>query len=143
MYEVMCHLEGLCAQLCARRMSAKAKAELGKMQELGGKVAETGDATEYGKHNLAFHDLLYRGCQNEILENQVRALRRRLEPYRNYSFHLPNRIHESHAEHGQIVKLIHDGDSHAAEMSMRRHMDIQRSNFSDYLIMLAKALSSD
>ena len=143
MYEVMCHLEGLCAQLCARRMSAKDKSELARMQELGGKAAASGDATEYSRHNLAFHDTLYRGCQNEILQNQVRALRRRLEPYRNYSFHLPNRIQESHAEHGQIVKLILDGDSQAAEMSMRSHMDIQRSNFSDYLIMLAKALSND
>ena len=41
------------------------------------------------------------------------------------------------------MKLILDGDSQAAEMSMRSHMDIQRSNFSDYLIMLAKALSND
>lgn len=143
MYEVMCHLEGLCAQLSARRMSVGDKAELAKIQEFGSKAAATGDAAEYSKQNLAFHDALYRGCQNDILQNQVRALRRRLEPYRNYSFHLPNRIQESHAEHGQIVKLILAGDSHAAEMSMRSHMDIQRSNFSDYLIMLAKALSND
>ena len=143
MYEVMCHLEGLCAQLCARRMSAKDKAVLARMQELGSKAAASGDATEYSRHNFAFHDAVYRGCQNEVLQKQVRALRMRLEPYRNYSFHLPNRIQESHTEHGQIVKLILDGDSQAAEMSMRSHMDIQRSNFSDYLIMLAKALSND
>src|SRR5438270_8606920 len=110
----MCHLEGLFAQLCARRMSAKDKAELGNMQELDSKAAERGDPTEYSQHNLAFHDALYPGCQNAILQNQVRALRKRLEPYRSYSFHLPNRIQESHAEHGQIVKLIFDGNSHAA-----------------------------
>ena len=44
MYEPMICLEGLCAQLCARRMDLLAKAELVKFQEAGNAVAASGDA---------------------------------------------------------------------------------------------------
>jgi DNA-binding GntR family transcriptional regulator len=143
MYELMSHLEGLCALLCARRMSAAEKTRLKDIQRKGDEIAKRGDASLYSEHNLALHDLLYRGSQNEVLQQQVRALRRRLESYRRYSFQLPNRIAESHAEHAQIVDLIVKGNPEGAEAQMRRHMDIQRSNFSDYLMLLSKALPKE
>jgi DNA-binding GntR family transcriptional regulator len=143
MYELMCHLEGLCAQLCARRMSAAEKARLTELQKKGGDIVKQGDPGRYSEHNLALHDLLYRGGQNDVLQQQVRALRKRLEPYRRYSFQLTNRIEESHAEHAEIIKSIVEGDSEKAEAQMRSHMNIHRSNFSDYLILLSKALPKE
>lgn len=143
MYELMCHLEGLCAQLCARRMSVPEKARLSELQRKGAEIVRQGDPGRYSEHNLALHDLLYRGCQNEILQQHVRSLRKRLEPYRRYSFQLPNRIEESHAEHAEIIKSIVEGNSDRAEAHMRSHMNIHRSNFSDYLILLSKALPKE
>jgi DNA-binding GntR family transcriptional regulator len=143
LYELMCHLEGLCALLCARRMSAAEKARLVELQKKGAEIVRQGDPGRYSEHNLALHDLLYRGSQNEVLQQQVRALRKRLDPYRRYSFQLPNRIGESHAEHAQIIESIVEGDSERAEAQMRSHMDIHRPNFSDYLILLSKALPKE
>lgn len=143
MYELMCHLEGLCALLCARRMSAAEKARLTELQKKGVDIVRQGDPGRYSEHNLALHDLLYRGSQNQILEQQVRALRKRLEPYRRYSFQLPNRIEESHAEHAGIIKSIVEGSPEGAEVQMRSHMNIHRPNFSDYLILLSKALPKE
>lgn len=143
LYELMCHLEGLCALLSARRMSVPEKARLAELQKKGAEIVKQGDPGRYSEHNLAMHDLLYKGSQNEVLEQQVRALRKRLEPYRRYSFQLANRIEESHAEHAQIIASIVKGDSESAEEQMRSHMNIQRANFSDYLILLSKALPKE
>ncbi len=105
---------------CSRRL---------ELQKKGAEIVRQGDPGRYSEHNLALHDLLYRGSQNEVLEQQVRALRKRLEPYRRYSFQLPNRIEESHAEHTQIIASIIKGDSESAEAQMRSHMNIQRPEF--------------
>jgi DNA-binding GntR family transcriptional regulator len=140
LYELMSHLEGLCALLCARRMSAAEKARLAELQKKGAEIVKQVDPGRYSEHNLALHDLLYRGSQNDVLQQHVRALRKRLDPYRRYSFQLPNRIGESHAEHAQIIESIVEGDSAGAEAQMRSHMDIHRPNFSDYLMLLSKAL---
>ena len=140
MYEVMAHLEALCANLCARRMSRSDQQALSELHTGASSIAEAQDAAAYSRYNLAFHDLLYRGARNPVLEEQVRAMRRRLQPYRSYSFELPNRARESYAEHSQIVDLIMRGEGDAAERTMRNHMDIRRENFSDLLIMLSAVL---
>ncbi|MEQ8345424.1 MAG: GntR family transcriptional regulator [Sneathiellaceae bacterium] len=140
MYEVMAHLEALCANLCARRMVRSDRQALSELHASANAIVETHDGAAYSRYNLAFHDLLYRGARNPVLEEQVRAMRRRLEPYRSYSFELPNRARESYAEHSQIIDFIMRGEGDAAERNMRNHMDIRRENFSDLLVMLSDVL---
>ncbi|MEO8558743.1 MAG: GntR family transcriptional regulator [Rhodospirillales bacterium] len=140
MYEVMAHLEALCAHLCARRMGRSDQQALTQLHAGVDAILVTQDVAAYNHYNLAFHDLLYRGAKNPVLEEQVRALRRRLQPYRSFSFEFPNRTKESHAEHSQIIGCIMRGESDAAERAMRDHMDIRRENFSDLLIVLSSAL---
>ncbi|MGE0151537.1 MAG: GntR family transcriptional regulator [Reyranellaceae bacterium] len=140
MYEIMAHLEALCANLCARRMSRADQQALAQAQAEANAMLQSQDAAAYTRYNLHFHDLLYQGAKNPILEEQVRTLRRRLQPYRSYSFEFPNRIRESYAEHTQIVELILQGDGEAAERAMRHHMDIKRENFSDLMVVLSSVL---
>ena len=140
MYEVMAHLEALCANLCARRMGRNDQHALSELHAGADAILDARDAAAYSRYNLAFHDLLYRGAKNPVLEDQVRTLRRRLQPYRSYSFEFPNRTKESHAEHTQIIDYILRGESEAAERAMRNHMDIRRENFSDLLVVLSGTL---
>lgn len=140
MYEVMAHLEALCANLCARRMGRSDQQALSELHASADAILDARDAGAYSRYNLAFHDLLYRGAKNPVLEEQVRTLRRRLQPYRSYSFEFPNRTNESHAEHTQIIDYILRGESEAAERAMRDHMDIRRENFSDLLVVLSGTL---
>jgi DNA-binding GntR family transcriptional regulator len=140
MYEVMAHLEALCARLCARRMSRVDQQALTDLHEGVGPILEAQDVAAYSQYNQQFHDLLYRGAKNPVLEEKVRTMRLRLQPYRSFSFEFPNRMRESHAEHSQIVACIMRGESEAVEGVMLGHMDIRRENFSDLLAVLSGTL---
>jgi len=141
MYEVMSELEGLCARLAARRMEPDERRQLAAVQEAGARIVSADDEAAYTQHNIDLHELIYAGTHNEYLIATIRALRRRLEPYRRLSFQIKRRLGESHVEHGRIVRLVADGDGEAAALEMRTHMDIQRRNFSDYIVLLTRALS--
>ena len=74
MYEVMAHLEALCAHLCARRMSRADQQALTDLHAGVDAILEAQDVAAYNRYNQKFHDLLYRGAKNPVLEEQVRAL---------------------------------------------------------------------
>ena len=140
MYEVLSELEALCARLAARRMTAPEKRALAAIQSKGDAAAKGGDARRYAEQNMRFHEALYEGTHNRHLADTIRQLRRRLEPYRRFSFQIGRRIGESHAEHGRIAKLVCDGNPEAAGALMREHMDIQRRNFDDFLALISQNL---
>jgi DNA-binding GntR family transcriptional regulator len=143
MYEVLSELEALCARLAARRMTPQEKRNLLKTQSKGDAVADTGSAAEYAGQNMRFHEAIYVGTHNPYLANMIRLLRRRLEPYRRFSFQIARRIEESHAEHSRIAKLISDSNQEAAGALMREHMDLQRRNFDEFVLLLSKNLAAD
>lgn len=140
MYEVLSELEGLCARLAARRMTREEKRALQAIQARGNAAASAGDAAGYAAQNLRFHEAIYDGTHNAHLAAMVRQLRRRLEPYRRFSFQIGRRIPESHAEHGRIARLIGDGNPEAAGALMREHMDLQRHNFDEFVMLISRAL---
>ena len=140
MYEVLSELEALCARLAARRMTAQEKRALAALQSKGDAAARAGDAGRYAAQNMRFHEALYEGTHNQHLADTIRQLRRRLEPYRRFSFQINRRIGESHDEHGRIAKLVCDGNPEAAGALMREHMDIQRRNFDDFLALVSQNL---
>ncbi len=140
MYEVLSELEALCARLAARRMTAQERRGLLAIQAKGDAAAGAGDAAGYANQNMRFHEALYEGTHNPHLGNMIRQLRRRLEPYRRFSFQIGRRIEESHAEHGRITKLVCDANAEASGALMREHMDIQRQNFNDFLALISRNL---
>lgn len=140
MYEVLSELEGLCARLAARRMSPQEKRGLLGEQVKGDAISKAADAQSYAGQNLRFHEAVYNGTHNPHLIAMIRQLRRRLEPYRRFSFQISRRINESHAEHGRIAKLICDGNPEAAGALMREHMDLERHNFDEFVMLISRNL---
>lgn len=138
MYEVLGDLEALCARLAARRMTPDEKQELVRIHAEGEQAAGAVNPAAYADHNWRFHSAIYDGAHNEFLSNTIRQLRRRVDPYRRFSFQIPRRTVESHAEHGRIVELIVSGDAEGASQVMREHMDLQRSNFADFMVLLTR-----
>nr|WP_292665422.1 FCD domain-containing protein [Mesorhizobium sp.] len=61
---------------------------------------------------------IYRASANPFLEEQARALHRRLKPYRRIQLRSLNRIEQSFAEHDRIVKAILAGHSLEAEQAL-------------------------
>lgn len=143
MYEVLSELEALCARLAARRMTSQEKQELTRTQARGDAVSKAEDAPAYAVQNMRFHEAIYNGTHNPYLGDMMRQLRRRLDPYRRFSFQITRRIEESHAEHGRIAKLITEGNPEAAGALMREHMDIQRQNFDEFLMLVSRNLAQD
>ena len=138
---VLSELEGLCARLAARRMTPRERRDLLGTQSKGDAAARRGsDASGYARQNLRFHEAIYDGTHNPHLAEMIRLLRRRLEPYRRFSFQIGRRIEESHAEHGRIAKLICDRNQEAAGALMREHMDLQRNSFDEFVMLISKNL---
>lgn len=142
-YEVMTGLEGMAAQFCARRAPADNKARLATLHQEARGIVEAADSAAYDQYNIELHNLIYRGTQNEFLDRELRWIRSRLQPYRRFSFQIGNRIRESYEEHETIVRHILRGEEQEARDEMLRHMNIQRPNFADLMLLLAKVLPSE
>jgi DNA-binding FadR family transcriptional regulator len=62
-------------------------------------------------------------------------------PSESWQSAVGKRTYESVVEHGRIVTAIVGGDADTSEQEMRRHMDIHRANFADYVHLLTQALA--
>lgn len=140
MFEVMAELEGLCARLASRRMTAEERAQLQRIHaECGDAVRAGDDPDAYYVLNKQFHETIYAGSHNGFLEETTRSIRNRLSPYRRHQLHLSGRVRNSHAEHGAVVDAILRGDADAADALMRRHIAVQGDTFADFLSALPAA----
>ena len=135
LFEVMAHLEGLCARYAAERMDSAEQAEL-RCRLDACLVPET--AEDYAVANAAFHTAIYRGAKNGYLEALTRQARHRVSSYRNYTFRLPGRLKRSAEEHVEIVDAICPGNAERANALMVKHTDIKRSDFAPFVATIAQ-----
>jgi DNA-binding GntR family transcriptional regulator len=135
LFEVMAHLEGLCARLSAERMDTAEQAELRRCVEAC-RAHDTPE--EYAAANLAFHNVIYRGAKNDYLEMLTRQARQRVASYRNYTLRLPGRLKRSAEEHVGIAEAICTGDAARAQTLMAEHTDIKRSDFAPFIAMVGQ-----
>ena len=82
MFELMAVLEGMCAQLAARRATKNELLAMQKTHQLLEKTLEKGTHKEFYNVNLQFHDQLYNASHTQYLAEETLRLRRRLSPYR-------------------------------------------------------------
>ena len=139
MFEVMAELEGMCGRLCARRVTPELSGKLRSAHQACRAAKRDGDADEYYYRNEAFHDVIYRGCQNGFLAEQAGALRRRLQAYRRMQLRFPKRIRDSFDEHRAIVDAIVSGDESKAEGLLRQHVLIQGERFTDFVATIGSS----
>lgn len=122
MWEVMTALEALCAELAARRMERAALEALATVNAESRQFVAAGDVTGYDKSNRNFHEIIYIGCRNDYLAEQVRDIRCRLRAYRRYPFQRAGGMERSLAGHEVILKALEVGDDAAAGAAMREHV---------------------
>ncbi|SMC72193.1 GntR family transcriptional regulator [Rhizobium sp. RU36D] len=137
MFEVMGGLEAMAGRLAARRLDEACKRELLSCHEAC-RAAVTQGSDAYYYENERFHMAIYRASGNPFLEEQARALHRRLKPYRRIQLRSLNRIEQSFAEHDKIVKAIISGHATEAEQALWDHITIQADRFHDFLAGLAR-----
>lgn len=143
MFEVMAELEGMCGRLAARRLTEAERAELAKVHEESRTIVEEGDPDDYYALNDRFHGIIYEGCHNSFLMEQVWNLRKRLRPYRRLQLRVRGRIMSSFQEHEQIVQAINEGNGQQAEELLRGHVAVQGERFGDLVANLNRVFPTN
>ena len=136
LFELLAELEGICAKFCARRLNESQRKRLLEVQQAGLLHVEAGDVQAYSQYNVDFHALLYAGCHNEFLAQQLRSLRRRTQMYRQNAFMQIGRMRVSHADHQRILDAILKGDAEQAQREMVEHITIGGKGFAEFVSTL-------
>ena len=137
MFQVMAELEGLCARLSARRMTLTERKQLHQIQKLAGKRIADQDFEGFFESNNVFHEAIFVGSKNHFLQQESRALRNRVNPYRRYITYQPGRMGKSQVEHAAIIEAIDAGDADEAQRRMRDHVNMLGEVVADFIASLA------
>ena len=143
MFELMAVLEGMCAQLAARRATKNQLFEMQKTHELLEKTFEKGTHKEFYNVNLQFHDLLYNASHTQYLAEETLRLRRRLSPYRMRVTFQPGRMNSTLEEHNKILIAINKGESELAKNEAISHLRLIGNDLEDFIASVSSSTKSD
>lgn len=77
-----------------------------------------------------FHGVLIRASGNAALKDHLSMCLKRIAPVRRASMEMVHYMQHAHAEHGEIIKAITDGDA-AAERIMSEHVALRAEQAKD------------
>ena len=142
MFDLMAVLEGMCAQLAARRATKDERSQMHNTHKSLEKMFENGDHQGFYKVNLDFHDQIYAAGHTQFLADHALRLRVRLSPYRMRVTYHPGRMKATLSEHMAILKAVDNGDSDLAMDAARSHMRLLGSELEDFIASLSKDVKS-
>ncbi|GHB21907.1 GntR family transcriptional regulator [Salinicola rhizosphaerae] len=137
-FEVMAELEGMCARLAARRMTADEFEALEQANGACRRCLEHGDIDGYYYENGTFHHLIYQASHNAFLTQEASRLHAILKPYRRLQLHARHRMASSFDEHQAILKALEHGDAAGAEAAIQSHVQIQGERFNDLVASMRR-----
>ena len=143
MFELMAVLEGMCAQLAARRATKNELIEMHKTHQLLEKTFEKGTHKEFYDVNLKFHDQLYNASHTQYLAEETLRLRRRLSPYRMRVTFQPGRMSSTLEEHNKILIAINKGESELAKNEAISHLRLIGNDLEDFIASVSSNTKSD
>ena len=143
MFELMAVLEGMCAQLAARRATKNELLEMQKTHQLLEKTFEKGNHKEFYNVNLQFHDQLYNASHTQYLAEETLRLRRRLSPYRMRVTFQPGRMNSTLEEHNKILIAIKKGESELAKNEAISHLRLIGNDLEDFIASVSSSTKSD
>lgn len=138
MLELLAELEAICAKYCARRLTEEQRARLVEVHRDSLRHVEANDADGYRQSNADFHAVLYAGCHNIYLAQQLHAIRQRTRMYRQNSFIQPGRMQISFEDHQRILDAILRGDAEAAQQHMLEHITVGGRGFAEFVSTLPR-----
>lgn len=142
LFEMLAVLESASARLAARRIQPADATLLLLAAHETVNAALDQDPAVYTASNARFHELLYAGSCNRLLEDSIRHLRRRAAPYRSHIHRVAGRRSATAQEHVAIAEAIQGGRGEVASELMFQHLDIHRPEFSDYVFILSRAVEN-
>lgn len=141
-WELMAEMEGVCARMACERMTQTEREALARLHQETASMAESDDPQAWSKANQAFHEMLYQGCRNPYLRQELLRLRARTGAYLQHSFSAVGRVRSSHEQHDELVQAILGNDPERAHRMMMRHVSLAQGakGLSDFLINLPKSM---
>jgi DNA-binding GntR family transcriptional regulator len=120
---VLALLEGYATALAAPLLTTQDLAALEQRTDEMVTAMERMDSLAFGRHNRAFHQVIYDRCPNPTLVSMLRDVDRRLDAIRTTVFvHIPYRGQASVAEHRDLIELLRSGASaKRVETAARQH----------------------
>ena len=120
---VLALLEGYATALAAPLLTAD---DLGALEQRTDDMVaamERMDSLAFGRHNRAFHQIIYDRCPNPTLVAMLRDVDRRLDAIRTTVFvHIPYRGASSVTEHRELIELLRSGAAaKRVETTARQH----------------------
>jgi len=120
---VLALLEGYATALAAPLLTAD---DLGALEQRTDDMVaamERMDSLAFGRHNRAFHQIIYDRCPNPTLVAMLRDVDRRLDAIRTTVFvHIPYRGTSSVTEHRELIELLRSGAAaKRVETTARQH----------------------
>ena len=140
MFELMAVLEGMCAQLAARRATDDERSSMFATHKMLEEALDRGDHKDFYSVNLKFHDQLYQASHTQYLSGETLRLRRRLSPYRMRVTYQPGRMRSTIGEHLEILTAVEKGDSESAMEAARSHMRLLGNQLEDFIASLPGTL---
>ena len=134
MFVAMAELEATCARLAAMSMTPIERRGLQRLHERMGEMAENGAVEDFVEANETFHNLVYAGAHNSLLQDATVTVRRRVAAYRRSQFRTAGRLPRSHAEHDAVVKAIVSAEPARAHAAMLHHVDLVGASFEKLLV---------
>lgn len=133
MYEVLAELEGLSARLAARRMSDEERTKFDALHTKVGDLIDKGDRAAFPALNKQFHEMIHHSAHNEILEEQIDGLNKRLAPYRRIFHDVPHDLSIPYAEHQNVVAAIQNRDENLADQIFKDHTALRADKITDFI----------
>lgn len=120
---VLALLEGYATALAAPLLTTQDLAALEQRTDEMVTAMERMDSLAFGRHNRAFHQVIYDRCPNPTLVSMLCDVDRRLDAIRTTVFvHIPYRGQASVAEHRDLIELLRSGASaKRVETAARQH----------------------
>lgn len=135
-FQVVAKLEGMCAELAARRMTREQRQEMARQHESCVAMVGADDPQGFYDANKRFHEVIYAGSHNRFLQDEIRRLRLLVAPYRRAITFQPGRMRESLDEHAAVMEAINANDGETAGRQMSEHVNILGDRFADFVSVL-------
>ena len=121
-YEIRCHLEGLCAKWAAQNITKEQLDELEENIFLSDFHAKKGNTEQVVELDNKFHEILYTASNSKELRHVLSDFHHYVQRVRKITLAVSQRAMESNDEHRKIVEALKQHDAALAEQLANQHI---------------------
>lgn len=123
-WELLAEMEAVAARLACQRMTDEELAQLRAIHEESAAVVERNDGVAWSHVNHAFHMVLYKGCRNPFLMDELIRLRLRTAGYLKQAYGCIGRAQASYEQHGELLQALLSRNAELTSEMMVRHISL-------------------